>query len=239
MISIAFKSDFEREKLTKYSVLTESNSAVYGLFIDDLLVESGRMGQNEVDGFIKDYDKLFVSKFLGSKSFAFTHVDDDTIEQLKNTTQYHDVTNNNPNIYCCFNDNNLQKNTLNLKHFSSLIHQYYKDELCPVCFMHFGKNKLIICITGSQGFKFYNEYEIETGADAVYYTKAVLQNTDTIEDITKVILSGYIEDESELYKAVYRHFLKVEKASSNNFLVSNADINAHSYFDHFLNVSRI
>jgi hypothetical protein len=237
MISIAFKSDYNDNNITKLSLISETETFVYGLFEDDLLVESGRFPIEDYDVFMKDYESHRIKKFFASKSKSFTHVDNEGLKAMKPKTQHQEVLNKNPEIHCCYNDSNLASN-VDALHFSTLIHNHYKHYNNPVAFLYFGKNKLTICVSGECGFKFYNEFEIESPADVIYFTKAVLQNTSVDESRTIAIVGGYIEEGSEIYKMLYRHFMEVEKAKSPNFNVINDEIRPHSYFDHKLNVSR-
>ena len=70
MISVGFVSNYNKEDLTKLSVISESESFIYGLFDNDnTLMESGRKNLNEYDSLINAYPNL--NKFHLSKSNSF------------------------------------------------------------------------------------------------------------------------------------------------------------------------
>lgn len=238
MISIAFKSEYNKINLTKVSVIAEKDSFVYGLFENNLLVESGRISENELNTFVSGFSDHNTAMYFASKSTAFTHTDEIGLDTIKQSTQYQEFFDVNPNIYCCYNEDKFPHQTDNLKHFSTLINDYYKYEAKTICYAHFGKNAMTLCITGLDGFKFYNNYEIENAADVIYFIKAVLQNTNTNEDSVHILVGGYLEEQSEIYKTMFRHFQNVDKAKGQNFAAKNEAINPHSYFDHYLNIMR-
>ncbi len=238
MISIAFKSEYKRNNLTKISILSDKDSFIYGFFENFLLVESGRFPINEFQKFITENTGPSTTIHCTSKSSSFTHTDEAGLEIVKPQTLYKEFFDVNPTIYCCFNDTNFPPGTENIKHFSTIVNDHFKYDAKMVCYAHFGKNTLILCITGLEGFKFYNQYEIETTADVLYFMKAVFQNTNTDESLINILVGGYIEEQSEIYKTMYRHFQNVTKASGLNFAAKNETINAHSYFDHYLNILR-
>ncbi len=238
MISIAFKSEYKKINLTKVSIISEKDSFVYGLFEHFLLVESGRIPINELGNFLNEFSALKGNIHFASKSHSYTHTDSLGLEAMKTKTAYQEFFDVNPTIHCCFNDENFPANTENLKHFSTIINDHFKYHSSMVCYAHFGKNNVVVCITGLDGYKFYNQYEIETASDVLYYVKAVLQNTDTDESMVNIMVGGYIEEQSEIYKTLYRYFKHVSKAEGQNFAAKNETINPHSYFDHYLNILR-
>jgi hypothetical protein len=95
---------------------------------------------------------------------------------------------------------------------------------------------MIICMTGKTGFKFYNEFDYETNTDALYYILSILEKVELKKADAKILLGGYIEKESEVFKLLYRYLEDVSLVNIEKLIVANDTTNTHSYFDHYLNI---
>ena len=85
---------------------------------------------------------------------------------------------------------------------------------------------------------FFNEFQIETAEDVIYYVMAVIKEACnlTLEEVT-VLLSGQITVNSSFYQLLYRYIPRLETAAAAHFLTTSDVLGDHVYFDHFLNVN--
>ena len=236
MISVGFVSNYNKEDLTKLSVISESESFIYGLFDNDnTLMESGRKNLNEYDSLINAYPNL--NKFHLSKSNSFTHIHEAKLAEVANLLPFKDHMNN-EEIYTIYDDVWMQKiNTHSVKHISTAIQSRFKYVDTPIAYIHFNKSSIIICVCGSVGFRFFNEFEIENAEDIIYFTKSVLQTLKIDEEKVILKLSGYIEEGYIYYKMLQRYFYNIEFATAYNFQVNENAGKEHYYFDHYLNIA--
>lgn len=236
MISVGFTSNYNNEDLTKLSVISEPDSFIFGLFNDDnTLLAAGRKNHDEYLSFINEYNHL--SKFYLSKSNAFTHIHKSKINDIENLMPFKDQMNN-EDIFTLYEDEWLEKvNIHTSKHISSAIQSRFKYADTPICYIHFNKGSIIICVCGNVGFKFFNEFEIENAEDIIYFTKSVLQTLQIDEEKVILKLSGYIEEGYLFYKMLLRYFHNLEFATAYNFQVNENAGKEHYYFDHYLNIA--
>lgn len=228
MISIGFNSPYSEEALQQISIILEDSTFVYGIFIKGtILVESNRMLLSELDIFLKKYDGLHVDYI--SKSRAFTHVTSDGISQIEGKTSHKDEMSE--GIYCYYNGEIASEE---LKHFSTSIYNYFKKMNEKICFIYFGKHKMCVHINDNNRFIFYNEFEIENEADALYYLKSVIQSLNIDDEKIRIVMAGYIEEGFAIYKTIYQYFKNVEFTVDSDFRINNKDVSNHAYFDHFL-----
>jgi hypothetical protein len=235
MLSTSFKCEYQKEAITKVSIISEQDSFIYGIFCNHSLVEAGRLSPSDIYSFFIEY-KDFPTHY-SSKSRAFSHVDEGNIAALRSQTKYSELIDTNPNVYCCFFDDNYKSLSITPQHFSTILHHHYKYKGDKIGYIHFNKTSIIICITGSEGFKFYNEFDYETSTDALYYILAVLEKVEITHEEIKIFAGGYIDSDSELEKTLSKYLTHFELVNIEKLIVQNDDTNPHCYFDHYLNIN--
>jgi hypothetical protein len=234
MLSTSFKNEYSDNDITKISVLSESDSFIYAIFEHDLLQEAGRLPLEDLDDLCEKYEGKKI--YFGSKSKTFSHVDEGNLSILKGQTKYQELLDTNPNVYCCYFDDNFNSISIQPQHFSSIIHHHFKYKSNHICYIHFNKKSIIICISGKEGFRFYNEFDFGSSEDALYYLLSVLDRTELNKENVEILAGGYIERNSEVFKLLYRYLDHFDLVNIEALQVMNADTNAHSYFDHYLNI---
>jgi hypothetical protein len=235
MLSTSFKNNYDVDAISKISLISESDSFIYGILVGNVLEEAGRLNFDEVNEFIESKNNPIIK--YGSKSKSFTHIDEKKLPELRSLTHFQNIIEGNPPIYCCFNDDNLVSKVRNVDHFSGAIHHQFKYEWDDVIYVHLNKTSVILCLTGRNGFRFYNEFDYETSVDILYFLKSVMETTHIEPKNTKVFIGGYIEKLSEMFKIIYRYVDQIIFAKHQIYSVSNNVLDPHVYFDHILNLN--
>jgi hypothetical protein len=198
-------------------------------------LESSRKSKNELSDFLIQFENI--DTYFLSKSNAFTHIHASKFDTAKDLLPMKDQMLG-ENIFTLYDDEVISKLSIkNVRHISTAIQTYYRYHHRPICFVHFNKTSILICVCGSVGFKFFNEFEIENAEDILYFTKSTLQTLNIDESEVILNLSGYIEEGYLFYKMLQRYFYQLEMAANDNFKVKDNLGKEHYYFEHFLNIS--
>jgi len=141
-------------------------------------------------------------------------------------------------VYC----KHLQHPLLKLnpdKHFVTAIDHYYYLLEKDVFHLHFDLNILHIYYKKDNQFMFYNNYEIATSDDVLYFVELVCQaNNIEINVELKLNLSGMVDDDSAYVKMLSQFFYKIEMAVPKDLRFKDfGKLKSHYFFGHIINLS--
>ena len=126
----------------------------------------------------------------------------------------------------------------NTRHFSTLLqHEYYlnKDEIFHI---HFDKDQIHFYLQNDGEVILYNHFPLNDVDDLIYYHSFITQSFDLDVEIVPLYLSGLVEVNSKIHKALqpfHRNLIFVQGA--NNDIKSNReDLHIYHFYDHFMNI---
>jgi hypothetical protein len=141
-------------------------------------------------------------------------------------------------IFC----KHLQHPLLNLnpdKHFvTALDHHYYLLEK-DVLHVHFDLNCLHIYLKRDGHFIFYNNYEISTSDDVLYFVALVCQTNDVeVTSDSSLLLSGMVDEDSQYVKLLSKFYYNVKLAQPKHSKFNKfAHFKSHYFLGHIINLS--
>lgn len=142
------------------------------------------------------------------------------------------------NIYCKHLQHPLLKWNSD-KHFvTALDHHYYLLEK-DVFHVHFEVNNIHIYLKRDNQFIFYNNYEISTSDDALYFVSLVCQTNDVVlDELFCMNLSGMVESDSQYVILLSKFYpnIKLVEISDNRFH-NFAHFKSHYFFGHIINLT--
>lgn len=90
--------------------------------------------------------------------------------------------------------------------------------------LHFAPNQIAVVVKKSGQLQLAQAYSYQVPLDVVYYLLKIVEEFNLSKDETAIIISGLIEENSDLYKELYQYFLhihfvqpKVVVADSNTY----------------------
>lgn len=162
-----------------------------------------------------------------------------TIKILENDFITYDEMSNSEivNIYIPFvNINNFlldKYGTFEYKHSSTilieLILNSFKNAEGDFCFINVSNNSFEIVVLKNKTFELFNSFTFNTKEDFIYYILFTVEQLKLNPEEFKLIFSGEIEKESELYSIAYQYIRNVSFYNPNNFPVILSDISSHSH----------
>ncbi|MBK8699944.1 MAG: DUF3822 family protein [Saprospiraceae bacterium] len=237
MINLGFTSSYEKEQIEKLSVIYEADSFVYGLFgKGNVLLKTGTKPYHLLDEFISKVKPEGASLHTLSKSRYFTHIPLAELQGPLARLPYRDKMSG-EDIVTCYDSETVYLQGVNLKHFSTAIQHHYVFDTRDICHIHLGNSTASFCLCGKSGFKFYNEFDIQNAEDVIYYAQAVTKNFIPAETQPPVALSGLVEENSNLYKLLFRYLNPFGFANTYQFKTAQHEIGSHAFFDHYINIS--
>lgn len=237
MIQIDFSSDFLDKDIAKLSVISDADSFVYGLFDHQhCMVHRGKLLPENAALFIKDWQDKGVTVHYMSPSAAFTHLPVNEQDGHNNPNIYRDHWVD-ENILCFYEDAAIINSSWDYKHITTASFQYYSLKNDKRIWLHFLDQSVQIACFEEGRFMFFNQYEIQTAEDVIYYTFALTRQVFQTEpgDI-HVEFSGQLTLNSSFYQLLFRYIKNLEAAQPTAFQTKNEDLADHIYFDHFLNI---
>ena len=237
MIQIDFSSDFLDKDIAKLSVISDADSFVYGLFDhQQCMVHRGKLLHENAASFIKDWQSKGVSIHYMSPSPAFTHVPVNEQDGFDKPKIYRDHWIEN-NIICYYEDEVDINSNWNYKHITTASFQYYSQRNGKRIWLHFLDQLAQMACFDEGRFMFFNQYEIQSAEDVIYYLFALSRQVfQTEPDEIHVEFSGQLTLNSSFYQLLFRYIRNLEAAHQTAFQTKNEDLADHIYFDHFLNI---
>ena len=78
---------------------------------------------------------------------------------------------------------------------------------------------------------FYNNFEHQTKEDFIYYILFTLEQLELSTEKTNILITGDINEQSDLYKILYTYVRNIGFLNSNNSIFNNqTEIKKHSNF---------
>lgn len=237
MIQIDFSSGFIDKDIAKLSVISDADSFVYGLFDNShQMVSRGKVSSENVVSFVRDWEKKGASIYYMSPSPAFTHVPVSEKNSFNETGLQKDEWTED-GIICFYQDPFLPKFNWNYKHISTACFPFLKHKKGPRIWLHFREKSIQLAGVDNGNFLFFNEFEIQTAEDVIYYLFAVSRQVFlAAPDEIPVEFSGQLTVNSSFYQLIYRYIRHFEPVRHADFRTLNEEIADHVYFDHFLNI---
>ncbi|MBL4723895.1 MAG: DUF3822 family protein [Lutibacter sp.] len=162
-----------------------------------------------------------------------------TIKILENDFITYDEMSNSEivNIYIPFvNINNFlldKYGTFEYKHSSTilieLILNSFKNAEGDFCFINVSNNSFEIVVLKNKTFELFNSFTFNTKEDFIYYILFTVEQLKLNPEEFKLIFSGEIEKESELYSIAYQYIRNVSFYNLNNFPAILSDVSSHSH----------
>ena len=121
-----------------------------------------------------------------------------------------------------------------IPNFSGLINSTLQLDQSYVFLIHFEDKNIYISYTENTQLKFFNRFEFNSTADVLYYVLKVCSVLKIDPKGLEVMLSGNIDVESEIFKALYKyiHQLDIYRLTE-NFNIPLADKEIHYFNDIF------
>ena len=132
-------------------------------------------------------------------------------------------------------------NNFIFQHFGEFEYRHHSSILIEKLFSH-SDNTLNFCINVSQSLLdivvlkdseilFYNNFEHQTKEDFIYYILFTLEQLELSTEKTNILITGDINEQSELYKILYTYVRNIGFLNSNNSIFNNqTEIKKHSNF---------
>lgn len=237
MIQIDFSSDFIDKDITKLSVISDADSFVYGLFDhNQTMVSRGKLSQEKAANFLQEWENKQVSIHYMSLSPAFTHLPMEEQKAFANPSLLKDLWQED-GIICFYEDSVMVHQSWTYKHITTTCLPFFKHKRGNRIWLHF-LDKYILMACGADGkFLFFNQFEITTAEDVIYYLFALSRQVfQTEPENIQVDFSGQLTLNSSFYQLMYRYIKNLEAATHPDFRTANEDLADHVYFDHFLNI---
>lgn len=94
--------------------------------------------------------------------------------------------------------------------------------------VHFSPNQFSVLVKKGGQLQLAQLYSYQSPLDVVYYLMKIIEEFNLSKEETVLIISGLIEESSDLYRELYQYFLNIQFASS-----SMASIEGDTYPSHF------
>ena len=132
-------------------------------------------------------------------------------------------------------------NNFIFQHFGEFEYRHHSSILIEKLFSH-SDNTLNFCINVSQSLLdiavikdseilFYNNFEYQTKEDFIYYILFTLEQLELSTEKTNILITGDINEQSELYKILYTYVRNIGFLNSNNSIFNKqTEIKKHSNF---------
>ena len=132
-------------------------------------------------------------------------------------------------------------NNFIFQHFGEFEYRHHSSILIDKLFSH-SDNTLNFCINVSKSLLdivvikdskilFYNNFEHQTKEDFIYYILFTLEQLELSTEKTNILITGDINEQSELYKILYTYVRNIGFLNSNNSIFNNqTEIKKHSNF---------
>ena len=132
-------------------------------------------------------------------------------------------------------------NNFIFQHFGEFEYRHHSSILIEKLFSH-SDNTLNFCINVSQSLLdivvlkdseilFYNNFEHQTKEDFIYYILFTIEQLELSTEKTNILITGDINEQSELYKILYTYVRNIGFLNSNNSIFNNqTEIKKHSNF---------
>ena len=141
------------------------------------------------------------------------------------------------NIYIPFvNINNFlldKYGTFEYKHSSTILIEHilnsFKNAEGDFCFINVSNNSFEIVVLKNKTFELFNSFTFNTKEDFIYYILFTVEQLKLNPEEFKLIFSGEIEKESELYSIAYQYIRNVSFYNLNNFPAILSDVSSHSH----------
>jgi len=114
----------------------------------------------------------------------------------------------------------------------SLLHQFKLQEGCKIYLSVQNKNFEIAVLEGRK-LKFYNGYSYRSAEDLIYYLLFACEQLGLNPDKIPLVISGELEEESEVYKFLYRYIRNISFIKRNpNYQYSFVldEVKEHYYY---------
>ena len=123
--------------------------------------------------------------------------------------------------------------TFEYKHSSTilieLILNSFKNAEGDFCFINVSNNSFEIVVLKNKSFELFNSFTFNTKEDFIYYILFTVEQLKLNPEEIKLIFSGEIEKESELYSIAYQYIRNVSFYNLNNFPAILSDVSSHSH----------
>ena len=236
MISIKYNETVAPQQNEVLSALIGADSVFYSIFDQDFTLKAC----NTV--YYKVFQELLVAANFDSfvsldMSNKFILSDNSSVSPSESFDIVVDKFTGS-NIFC----KHLQHPLLNLnpeKHFVTAIdHHYYLLEK-EVFHIHFDLNFIHIYLKKDGQFKFYNNYEVSTSDDVLYFVSLVCQTNDVeIKSNSSIFLSGMVDEKSEYVKLLSKFYYNIKFANPIDPRFKNfANFKSHFFLGHIINLS--
>ena len=238
MIQLDFSSDFLEKDIKKLSVIADADSFVYGLFDNQgTMVQRASLPWDRLTSFSQYWTGKDARVYYMSTSKAFSFSAMENRPTLNADYLLYDLWQA-QNAYCLYEDKNSIDSNWEYKHVATAWAHFNHSTSDPAIWLHFKEKSITIACGTSHDFRLFNEYQIETAEDAIYYLFATCQQALglNIEQVT-VWISGQITVNSSFYQLLYRFIPKLHTLSSDKFTTKSEILGDHVYFDHYLNIS--
>jgi len=114
----------------------------------------------------------------------------------------------------------------------SLLHQF-KLQGAPKIYLSVQNKHFEIAILEGRKLKFYNGYSYQSAEDLIYYLLFACEQLDLNPDQIPLVISGEIEEESEVYKFLYKYIRNISFIKRNpNYQYSFVldEVKEHNYY---------
>ncbi|MCB0648879.1 MAG: DUF3822 family protein [Saprospiraceae bacterium] len=233
MTDLYYKAGKDPGKNTTLSALMGEDSVFYCIIDENLaLVESNHLKVDVFyERFIDEYSphKLkccnLTNKFIISNNTAHIQGNDFQVFVDKFTDQP---------VYCKHvGALQLPAKTIHLS--TALDHHYYLVSK-KVCHVHFDFKRIHIYYKAEGQFQFYNNYEVETAEDVLYFVE-LIHNVVINNGMQRLPLevSGLIEKESGIMDLLAKYYPEINFVSIGENVEGKAL--SHIYFGHYLNLA--
>lgn len=238
MIQLDFSSDFLEKDIKKLSVITDADSFVYGLFDNQgTMVQRASLPWDRLASFSRYWIDRGAKFYYMSTTHAFSFV----TKENKATVMSDYVLCDRwlpQTARCLYEDKNSIDSNWEYKHVATAWVNFDVSDSDRAIWLHFNEKSITIACGTSHHFRLYNEFQIETAEDAIYYLFASCQQSMglSIEQVI-VWISGQITVNSSFYQLLYRYIPNLQTLSSDKFTTNSEILGDHVYFDHYLNIS--
>jgi hypothetical protein len=122
--------------------------------------------------------------------------------------------------------------------FPSLLAMYYLGQPQAMMHIHLEENTTYIYTQNDTKLLMYNSFETKNMQDILYFSLAVANESQLDVTLEPVIMSGWVESDSTLYKNLNSYFGKFGHIQDPTFFIHPSvtiGTKPHFYFVHFLN----
>ena len=110
-------------------------------------------------------------------------------------------------IHNAFNDKFSNVSYINF--FTAVLKSYNGYTSSDQIAIHFSPNQFSVLVKKSGQLQLAQVYSYQTPLDVVYYLLKIVEEFNLSKEVTALIISGLIEENSDLYKELYQYFLHI------------------------------